>query len=68
MTLLNENKTAEFLGLSTATLRKWRWEGKEPRFIKLGRRVVYRMSDIEAYLEKQSRISTSDNGEGSQCV
>ena len=68
MTLLNEVKTAEFLGLSTATLRKWRWEGKEPRFIKLGRRVVYRMSDIEAYLEKQSRLSTSDNGEGSQCV
>ena len=68
MTLLNEEKTAEFLGLSTATLRKWRWEGKEPRFIKLGRRVVYRMSDIEAYLEKQSRLSTSDNGEGSQCV
>lgn len=68
MILLNENKTAEFLGLSTATLRKWRWEGKEPRFIKLGRRVAYRMSDIEAYLDKQSRMSTSDNGEGSQCV
>ncbi|MDD9912305.1 MAG: helix-turn-helix domain-containing protein [Alphaproteobacteria bacterium] len=66
--LLNESQVAQFLDLSRATLRKWRWEGKGPRFIKLGHRVMYRQCDIEAFINAQVRLSTSDNGEGLSCV
>lgn len=62
MNLQNETKLAEYLGVSINTLRKWRWEGKGPKFIKLGSRVAYRVSDVEAFLEAQARLSTSDTG------
>lgn len=58
------NELAHVWGMSVNTLRKWRWEGKGPRFVKLGRKVVYRRADIESYTEAQIRISTSDTGGG----
>ena len=51
---------AGILCVSPATLRKWRWEGKGPRFVKIGRKVAYRQVDINAYVEGQVRNSTSD--------
>jgi hypothetical protein len=38
--------------VSPRTLERWRWTGIGPRFLKIGRRVRYRLEDIEAY-EKQ---------------
>jgi hypothetical protein len=35
--------------ISPRTLERWRWEGKGPRYLKLGGRVVYRLEDIEAF-------------------
>lgn len=63
-TLLNTEKAAEMLCLSEKTLRKWRWEGKGPHFVKVGRKVAYRMSDVQKWLEGRVRCSTSDCGEG----
>lgn len=60
--LINPHKLAEMLCLSEATLRKWRWEGKGPRFVKIGRKVAYRPSDITEYVQGQIRKSTSDLG------
>jgi helix-turn-helix protein len=40
--------------VSPRTLERWRWTGEGPTFLKLGRRVVYRLEDIEAH-EEQSR-------------
>ena len=48
--------------ISPRTLERWRWLGVGPNFTKLGGRVVYRMSVIEAYETEQSRCSTSDQG------
>jgi len=31
------------------TLERWRWTGDGPKFLKVGGRVVYRLSDIEEY-------------------
>ena len=31
------------------TLERWRWMGKGPTFVKVGNRILYRMSDIIAY-------------------
>lgn len=56
------SRVSEILCIAPATLRKWRWEGKGPRFIKVGRKVAYRESDITDFIEAQVRISTSDMG------
>ncbi|MBE2190722.1 MAG: helix-turn-helix domain-containing protein [Alphaproteobacteria bacterium] len=55
-------QVSEMLCISVATLRKWRWEGKGPCFVKIGRKVAYRPSDITEYVHGQIRKSTSDLG------
>ena len=35
--------------ISERTLEQWRWQGKGPRYLKIGARVVYRLADVEAY-------------------
>lgn len=52
--LFNEQATAEFLGLTLASLRKWRWERKGPAYVKVGRLVRYRKADLEAWLDQQT--------------
>ena len=61
--LFKEEEAATFLSLRVATLRKWRWSGTGPPFIKLGGAVRYRRSDLEAYIEAQRRQSTTDTGQ-----
>ncbi len=53
---------AEYLGLSPATLEALRSRGGGPAFAKLGRRVVYRREDLDAWLAERRRKSTSDDG------
>lgn len=60
--LLNPSNTAQMLCISELTLRKWRWEGNGPSFIKVGRKVAYRLEDIQEWVEKRVRRSTSDTG------
>ena len=60
--LITPSDAAILLCVSPATLRKWRWEGKGPKFIKIGRKVAYRDSDINAFIDSQVRCSTSDLG------
>jgi predicted site-specific integrase-resolvase len=35
--------------LNITTLERWRSEGKEPPYLKIQGRVLYRLEDIEAY-------------------
>jgi hypothetical protein len=35
--------------ISPRTLEQWRWQGRGPQYLKIGGRVVYRLSDIEAF-------------------
>jgi hypothetical protein len=35
--------------ISPRTLEQWRWQGRGPRYLKIGGRVVYRLSDIETF-------------------
>jgi Helix-turn-helix domain len=48
--------------IPTRTLERWRQTGEGPRFIRLGRQVRYRQSDLDAWLESRVRSSTSDLG------
>lgn len=56
---LDQSEVARRLKLSPRTLEKWRWEGRGPRYLKLGRRVVYRLADIQAFEAERLRESTS---------
>ena len=61
--LLNTKSAAEYLGVSMAFLERDRWAGARIPFIRVGSRAVrYRLSDLNAYLDKQVRYSTSDQG------
>ena len=46
---------AEFAGVSVTTIYHWRWEGKGPKAIKVGRYLRYQESDIEKWLEHLGR-------------
>ena len=60
--LLKEREVAQFLNLEVATLRRWRFSGRGPRYLKLGGAVRYELVDIEAFKEAGRRASTSDPG------
>ncbi len=60
--LLDEKEVASILNINVATLRRWRWAGKGPRFLKIGGAVRYAQSDIAAFIEAGRRTSTSDTG------
>ncbi|WP_255365581.1 MULTISPECIES: AlpA family transcriptional regulator [unclassified Corynebacterium] len=47
---------AEMLGLSRGTLANWRAEGRGPRYIKSGRQILYRVKDLDAWLNAQPTI------------
>ncbi|MFH1157626.1 MAG: helix-turn-helix domain-containing protein [Pseudomonadota bacterium] len=59
---MNQIELSRRWGMSPRTLERWRWLGEGPAFVKLGGKVVYRLSDIEAYEQSQLRRSTSDQG------
>lgn len=49
MALLTEQQAAELLQVSQSYLRKIRYNGSGPRFLKLGRLVRYKRSDLMAW-------------------
>ena len=55
---INENELSQRWGLSVKTLRRWRQEKLGPIFCKMGARVTYLISEIEAYERRVSRHST----------
>ena len=60
--LLTSEQAAEVLGLQPGTLQTYRTRGGGPRFRKIGRWVRYTPEDLQAWLDKCGRDSTSDDG------
>ncbi|MFC7333110.1 helix-turn-helix transcriptional regulator [Rhodocista pekingensis] len=56
---INQMELAARWRISHRTLERWRWTGEGPKFLKVGGRVVYRLTDIEEYEEMMIRSSTS---------
>lgn len=55
--LMNCEETAKYMGgISTQTLALWRQNKSHPdlKYIKIGRQVRYRKSDVDAWLESQT--------------
>ena len=46
---LDQKALADRWLVSPRTLEQWRWQGRGPRYLKIGGRVVYREQDIEAF-------------------
>ncbi|GGF50603.1 transcriptional regulator [Aliidongia dinghuensis] len=59
---LRTPEAARFVGLSIRTLEKHRIYGTGPRYSKLGGRVVYRVEDLQAWVDSAVKASTSDPG------
>ena len=55
---LDEHELSQRWGLSVKTLRRWRQEKLGPIFCKMGARVTYLITEIEAYERRVSRHST----------
>ena len=63
--LLTQKPLSQIIEVSERTLERWRVEGSGPAFVKAGRKCLYRMADVDAWLSANRRTSTGDLG-GSQ--
>lgn len=52
---LTQSELAERWRISPRTLERWRWQKTGPAFTKLGGKVVYALSDVEAYERRRRR-------------
>ena len=59
-TCLNQIDLARRWRISPRTLERWRWLGEGPQYLKLGGRVLYRVSDIEAYEQSIICLTKAD--------
>ncbi len=62
--LFNQQILAAVLDCSTQLLERNRWEGKGVPYLKIGRKVLYRKSDVLSFLQQQKIYrSTCDEGQ-----
>ncbi|RWH69496.1 MAG: DNA-binding protein [Mesorhizobium sp.] len=61
--LLRPIEAARILKVRPKTLANWRVSGVGPKFTRLGGAIVYRYSELQAFIAKGSRASTSDKGD-----
>jgi predicted DNA-binding transcriptional regulator AlpA len=58
--VVTAREAARLVGLSESTLAKMRLNGNGPTYCKLGRRVVYRPTDLGEWLQSRTTTNTSD--------
>lgn len=60
--LLTVAEAARWAKVSESYLNKARLTGDGPRFVRLGRSIRYRQSDLEAWVQASAADSTSEYG------
>lgn len=60
MRYLRTKEAADYCGSSASTFEKLRLTGGGPIYSKIGRRVVYGLADLDAWLSASRRRSTSE--------
>lgn len=66
---LREAEATAYLGFkSPRTLRNMRFRGNGPSFLKQGRHVIYRVDDLEEWLDKKAVLKTRTSDEGTPLV
>jgi hypothetical protein len=63
--VFDTRQAAQAYGLSVSWLNKLRVSGGGCRYVKAGRRVLYRKADFALWVGSQMRTSTSDPGPAS---
>jgi len=58
--LLDQTQAADFLAVCTRTLEGWRSSGGGPRFVRVGRRVRYRLRDLQKWIDERTFGSTAE--------
>ena len=66
LNLLREEEVAKQLHVSLAALRRWRVEGRGPRFIKVSALVRYRPEELEDWLASQPAGGSLNGQNGSR--
>lgn len=61
--MLRTTEAANFLGVKKSTLEAWRCRGGGPVYLKLSKAVRYRKEDLDDFISKKVRTSTSDMGQ-----
>ena len=59
-TNLTTSEAAHYLHVQPATLEQWRWNGRGPNYVKIGRSCRYRQVDLESFLEARVFGSTTE--------
>lgn len=59
---LTTQEASDIYGPSVAWFERARWNGTSPPYIKLGRKVLYPISELEKYFADRVRRSTSSTG------
>lgn len=57
--LLKENDLVDRWDVTISTLQQWRWSGAGPEYIKIGRKIKYRLADVEDFENARLSKSTS---------
>ncbi len=57
--LATSEEVAEYLGVPLGTLRQWAYRGVGPKYAKVGRYRRYRWSDVEAYVDRQTKTGAA---------
>jgi predicted DNA-binding transcriptional regulator AlpA len=60
--LLHEADAGRYIGMSVAFLRQARVRARGPAYVRVGRSVRYRLSDLDAWLSER-RVTTRDQAE-----
>ena len=60
--MVSRQELAQQLGLSADTLRRWETEGDGPASIRVGRRVLYRVTVVNAWLRARERKAPARGG------
>jgi predicted DNA-binding transcriptional regulator AlpA len=66
--LLTQKEVKEITGLADSTLEQWRLKGKGPKFIKLGRLVRYRLSDVDTYISRLQGFNSTTEADAAKEV
>ncbi len=64
--LFTQKRLSDLLDVSEGTLERWRVEGSGPVFCRAGRKVLYRLEDVDAWLDASRHQSTSELREASE--
>lgn len=59
---LSTRQVAEMTGIPAATLRYWRHASVGPASFTLGRRVVYRRTEVERWINEQEQATRRGGG------